>query len=98
MIRLRRLFFPLALWLCLGTTGVLADGADDAFIRIYNLIQQADAHRETGQWSAARETYTEAKAGLEVLQRNYPTWNERVVAYRIRYVGERLKTLESAPC
>ena len=97
MIRLRRLFFPLALWLCLGTTGVLADGADDAFIRIYNLIQQADAHRETGQWSAARETYTEAKAGLEVLQRNYPTWNERVVAYRIRYVGERLKTLESAP-
>ncbi len=97
MIRFRRFLFHLALWLCLGAIEIHADGADDAFIRIYNLIQQADAHRETGQWSDAREAYTEAKAGLEVLQRNYPTWNERVVAYRIRYVGERLKTLESAP-
>lgn len=97
MIRLRRCFLHLALWLCLGAIEIHADGADDAFIRIYNLIQQADAHRETGQWSAAREAYTEAKAGLEVLQRNYPMWNERVVAYRIRYVGERLKALESAP-
>jgi hypothetical protein len=74
-----------------------ADGADDAFIRIYNLIQQAEAHRETGQWSSAREAFTEARSGLEVLRRNYPTWNERVVAYRIRYVSERLEALKTAP-
>jgi chromosome segregation ATPase len=73
-----------------------ADGADDAFIRIYNLIQQAEAHRETGQWSSAREAFTEARSGLEVLRRNYPTWNERVVAYRIRYVSERLEALKTA--
>ena len=59
MIRLRRCFLHLALWLCLGAIEIHADGADDAFIRIYNLIQQADAHRETGQWSAAREAYTD---------------------------------------
>ena len=97
MTRLWRVLVPLALCLCLGTVRLRADGADDAFIRIYNLIQQADAHRETGQWSAARDAYTEAKAGLEVLRRNYPTWNERVVAYRIRYVGERLEALKTAP-
>jgi DNA repair exonuclease SbcCD ATPase subunit len=95
MIRLRRVLPHLALWLCLGTARIRADGADDAFIRIYNLIQQADAHRETGQWSAARDAYTEARTGLEVLRRNHPTWNERVVAYRIRYVGERLEALKS---
>lgn len=97
MTRLWRVLALVALGICLGATRIRADGADDAFIRIYNLIQQADAHRETGQWSAARDAYTEAKSGLEVLRRNYPTWNERVVAYRIRYVGERLEALKTAP-
>jgi len=83
--------------LCIGAVQLCADGADDAFIRIYNLIQQAEAHRETGQWSSAREAFTEAQSGLEVLRRNYPTWNERVVAYRIRYVGERLEALKKTP-
>jgi hypothetical protein len=84
------------LGLSLGMAQLCADGADDAFIRIYNLIQQAEAHRETGQWSSAREAFTEARSGLEVLRRNYPTWNERVVAYRIRYVSERLEALKTA--
>ena len=97
MTRLRRFLTHLFLGLCLGTAQLCADGADDAFIRIYNLIQQAEAHRETGQWSSAREAFTEARSGLEVLRRNYPTWNERVVAYRIRYVSERLEALKTAP-
>lgn len=97
MTRLRRLLAPVAFWLCLGLARVCADSADDAFIRIYNLIQQADAHRDTGQWSAAQAAYTEARSGLEALRRNYPAWNERVVAYRIRYVGERLEALKARP-
>ena len=97
MTRLRRFLTHLFLGLCLGTAQLCADGADYAFIRIYNLIQQAEAHRETGQWSSAREAFTEARSGLEVLRRNYPTWNERVVAYRIRYVSERLEALKTAP-
>lgn len=97
MNRLWRFFASLALGLCLGAGRISADGADDAFIRVYNLIQQADAHRETGQTSAARDAYAEAKEGLEVIRRNYPAWNERVVGYRIRYVGERLEALKSIP-
>ena len=97
MTRLRRFLAHLLLGLCLGSAQLCADGADDAFIRIYNLIQQAESHRETGQWSSAREAFTEARSGLEVLRRNYPTWNERVVAYRIRYVSERLEALKTAP-
>lgn len=74
-----------------------ADGADDAFIRIYNLIQQADSHREIGHLTEARDAYSEAKDGLLVIQRNYPAWNERVISYRLRYVGEKLDALKGVP-
>ncbi|MFM7805118.1 MAG: hypothetical protein ACKPGK_11560, partial [Verrucomicrobiota bacterium] len=97
MNRVWRFLASVGLGLCLGAARLSADGADDAFIRVYNLIQQADAHRETGQTSAARDAYAEAKTGLEVLRRNHPTWNERVVGYRLRYVAERLEALQKVP-
>lgn len=93
MTRLLRL---IAVLLVAAATG-FADGADDAFIRIYNLIQQADSNRETGRLSEAREAYSEAREALLVMQRNYPKWNERVISYRLRYVGEKLDTLKDAP-
>ena len=72
-------------------------GADDDFIAIYNLIQQADSFRETGQVATAREAYGNAQRRLRELQRGYPTWNERVVNYRLRYVAEKMAALpESA--
>jgi len=68
-------------------------GADDDFIAAYNLIQQSDTFRETGQVSSARRGYGEALTRLRDLQRSYPTWNERVIAYRLRYVTEKLGAL-----
>ena len=68
-------------------------GADDDFIAAYNLIQQSDTFRETGQVSSARRGYGEALTRLRELQRDYPTWNERVIAYRLRYVTEKLGAL-----
>lgn len=86
----------LALGLALGQGRSYAAGADDLFIAIYNLIQQADAKAESGAASEASEAYAKAQEDLRSLQRQYPTWNERVVNYRLRYVGERLNTLKSA--
>ena len=68
-------------------------GADDDFIAAYNLIQQSDTFRETGQAGSARRGYAEALTRLRELQRSYPTWNERVIAYRLRYVAEKIGTL-----
>jgi chromosome segregation ATPase len=73
-----------------------AAGADDLFIAIYNLIQQADAKVEGGGTNEAYESFLKAQEDLRNLQRQYPTWNERVVNYRLRYVGERLATLKTA--
>ncbi len=72
-------------------------GADDDFIVVYNLIQQADTSRDTGQVSVARRGYAEAQQKLAELRRSYPTWNERVIAYRLRYVAEKLASLPPDP-
>jgi Flp pilus assembly protein TadD/septal ring factor EnvC (AmiA/AmiB activator) len=75
-------------WLAAG-----AEGPDDQFIRIYNLIQQADALRESGQGRAAQERYLEAQAGLLKLEADYPKWNEKIINYRKSYLTQKLAAL-----
>ena len=74
----------------------LLAGPDDDFVAAYQLIQQTDAERERGETSRAREGYLKAQQMLQALKRSYPQWNDRVVAYRLRYVAEKLDTLPSA--
>ena len=86
-------FLLAAALLSIAAAGVARAGADDDFIAIYNLIQQADSFREGGQAATAREAYSNALKRLHELQRSYPTWNERVINYRLRYVAEKLAGL-----
>lgn len=72
---------------------LLAEGPDDRFIDVYNVIQQAD---QSPDKRAARQMYEQAQTGLRALQRDYPAWNERVVSYRLRYTAEKLKSLPPA--
>lgn len=74
-------------------TGALWAEPDDDFVEIYQLIQQTDAQRENGRPAEARAGYDRAQAMLEQLKRSYPEWNERVVAYRLRYVAEKRSLL-----
>lgn len=92
MMRRLRFLFAAAL-LSFAAAGVAYAGADDDFIAIYNLIQQADSFRESRQAVTAREAYSNALRRLHELQRSYPTWNERVINYRLRYVAEKLSGL-----
>jgi chromosome segregation ATPase len=70
---------------------------DDDFITIYNLIQVTDSQNTAGRSSAAREGYLRAQQLLRQLQKVYPTWNERVIAYRLRYVADKLAALPATP-
>jgi chromosome segregation ATPase len=70
-----------------------AAGPDDDYIGIYQLIQSADAARDLGRITAAREAYTDAQTRLKEMKKAYPDWNERVVAYRLRYIAEKLSGL-----
>lgn len=74
----------------------LVAGPDDDFVAAYQLIQQTDAERDRGESSRARDGYLKAQEMLRALKRSYPQWNDRVVAYRLRYVAEKLEALPAA--
>jgi Tfp pilus assembly protein PilF len=74
-------------------------GSDDEYVRIYNLIQQADSLREGGQGRSSAEKYLEAQAALKEMQKSQPAWNPQLVEFRLRYVAEKLKasSVEAEP-
>ncbi len=76
------------------TIGVaLADTPEDQFVEIYNTIQQADALAEGGRGETALRRYLDAQAGLKKLQDAFPTWNERVIKFRLNYVRDKITPL-----
>ncbi|MBU6399926.1 MAG: hypothetical protein KGS61_06385 [Verrucomicrobia bacterium] len=78
-----------ALWLT--APSLLAyTSPDDEYIRIYNLIMQADGLAQNGQPIAAYQQYQAAQEGLKNLRKNSPAWNEKVVDFRLRYVAEKM--------
>jgi len=85
----------LAALVILGAT-LRAELPDDQFVRVYNLIQQADNYLAHEQPRAAAGKYLEAQAVLEQLQASYPSWNEKIVKYRKDYIAEKLKALGAA--
>ncbi|MCW5560246.1 MAG: hypothetical protein KIT22_20705, partial [Verrucomicrobiae bacterium] len=90
---IRRLSVLLLLLLAGVLSGVAWAGPDDDFIEIYQLIRNMDAARGAGRLDEAREGYLQAQKLLQDLKRGYPNWNERVIAYRLRYISEKLELL-----
>jgi Flp pilus assembly protein TadD len=74
-----------------------AEGPDDLFVRAYSLMQQGDALQAGGQGQAARDRYQEARSLLMQLRTTYPSWNEKIVSYRIGYISERVGGPASGP-
>src|SRR3954471_6973789 len=74
-------------------SGAWAEGADDQYIVIYNLIQQADALNDKGQTGAAMAKYLDAQAALKRFQAGNPSWNTKVVNYRLNYLGGRISQI-----
>ncbi|HNQ89997.1 MAG TPA: tetratricopeptide repeat protein [Verrucomicrobiota bacterium] len=69
---------------------VLAEGPDDLFIRLYNLILQADTLQANGRAQEAQEKYLDAEQVLDTLETTFPKWNPKIVSYRRAYIVERL--------
>src|ERR1035437_6070761 len=90
-------FAVLALALLLGSWPLRAEGPDDDYMRIYNLIQQADALATSGKPTPAKAKYQEAQTALKTFQKEYPEWNVKLVAYRLNYVVGKLSALTQKP-
>jgi len=80
-------------WL-LAAAGLHAQSADDQFVRIYNLLQQADQLNDSGETEQAYQKYHEVRAGLKRIQAGYPNWQSKVINFRLNYVAEKLAPLE----
>ena len=70
-----------------------AEGPDDRFVNAYSLIQQAETLLQNGQQTTAMERFQAAETVLKEIQRNYPSWNEKVINFRLRYVKEKMEPL-----
>ena len=74
---------------------VRAESPDAQFIRIYKLIQDADTLSANGQAPSAIEKYLDAQTALKNLQKASPSWNEKLVKFRLNYLAEKLSTLNA---
>jgi hypothetical protein len=70
-----------------------ADETEDQYLRIYNVIEQADSLSKSGQNDAARVKYQQAYKELLAIQRSRPSWNTKTVSFRLRYLDERIAAL-----
>jgi Flp pilus assembly protein TadD len=70
-----------------------ADGPDDDYVGIYNIIQQADSLNEKGQLSQAKSRYSDALGALKKFQTAYPDWNVKVVRYRLNYLSTKISQI-----
>src|SRR5436309_9198445 len=78
-----------------------AQGPDDQYVQIYNLIQEADGMEAKAQSNQALAKYLEAQTALRRFQKGYPDWNSQVVKFRLGYLEDKVaarpaKTTEPA--
>jgi len=64
--------------------------ADERYVSIYNMVQQAENLGETGDPRRALASLTSACAELEKFQKIYPDWNPAIVNYRLEDLGRKI--------
>jgi len=74
---------------CLLSQG-WAQTLDEQYVRIYNLIQQADAQSAAGQPTDALTKYVEAQSALKRIQQANPDWQARLISFRLDYITDKI--------
>lgn len=75
---------------------VRSQGADQDYIEIYKLIKEADQYRDTGLAEQAATAYAQASNRLRTFQKTNPSWNNRVIDFRLKYIAREMEKLPSA--
>lgn len=90
---MKRLLSLVALVLAVTLLPARAESPDDQYVRIYNLIRQADTLNNSDQPAAALAKYLEAQTALQTFQKGYPDWNAKVVNFRLNYLGSKISAV-----
>lgn len=83
------------LTLPLISSQVRSQSADQDYIEIYKLIKEADQYRDTGLAEQAATAYAQASKRLRTFQKTNPNWNDRVIEFRLKYIGREMGKLPS---
>ena len=94
---LKRLYGPLVVALLLALGPSLAVSPDDQYLRIYGLIEQADALAAKGETGQALATYRQAQVALRNFQKENRDWNAKLVTYRFNYLAQKVAALSEKP-
>jgi tetratricopeptide (TPR) repeat protein len=81
------------LFLAAGLSSARAQSADDQYVALYSLIQQADTLADAGQPRPALTQYTEAQTELQKFKTVFPDWNPQIVTFRLKYLAEKIADL-----
>src|SRR5277367_4157085 len=68
--------------------------ADDKYINIYALIQQADQLSETGGPAETLAAFADAQAQLQDFQKLFPNWNPNIVNFRLNQIADKIAELK----
>ena len=66
------------------------ESPEDRYIAIYDLIQQADSLNDANDTKEAQAKYIEAQTDLKKFQQDFPTWNIKIVNFRMNYLAGKI--------
>jgi hypothetical protein len=69
---------------------VFADEEEDQYFDVLGIIQKADALYNSGQVAKALTKYQEAQVALETFRKAHTDWNPKVIAYRAKYLADKI--------
>ena len=64
--------------------------ADDQYVVIYSLMQQADGLENSGEPRRALAQYVETQAELQKFQKLFPDWHPNIISFRLNYLAGKI--------
>ena len=69
--------------------------ADEKYIAIYGVVQQAENQADTGEPKQALASLLDAQAQLQQFQRVYPDWNPGIISYRLDDLAKKISSIQT---
>jgi Flp pilus assembly protein TadD len=79
---------------CLCLPARAQQEAEDKYLGIYTLLQQADNLAATGDPGEALAAYADAQNQLQQLQKRFPSWSPNIVSFRLNHVADKIADLQ----
>jgi tetratricopeptide (TPR) repeat protein len=93
---MKRVAVFLVLLLAAGLLSARAQpSADSQYLNLYGAIQQADDLAGSGDIANALAKYADVQSQLRQFQNAFPDWNPKIVAYRQKYVADKISGISA---